>query len=86
MLHQMFSAIRNKQQLRKWAESWTFVKEVMRDWWDGEVEKFRLNKKDNRQMVEKGGTIDITTNFRSAKELNYGSGWKQFVLAYQKTE
>lgn len=86
MLYQMFSVIRNKQQLIKWEESWDFVKEVMRDWWDAEVEKFKLNKKDNRQMVEKGETMDITTNFRNATELNYGSKWKQFVLAYQKTE
>lgn len=53
MLHQMFWVIRNKQQLRNWAESWYFVKEVMRDW----LEKFRMNKKDNRQMVGKGWTI-----------------------------
>lgn len=37
MLYQMFWVVRNKLQLRKWMESWDFVKEVMRDWcrsWD----------------------------------------------------
>lgn len=37
------------------------------------MEKFKLNKKDNRQMVEKRETMDITTNFRNATDLNYGS-------------
>lgn len=35
------------------------------------MEKFRPNKKDNKQMVGKGGVI--FTNFKSAKEVNYGS-------------